>query len=309
MIVHHGYENLKLKRPFVTIGVFDGVHMGHMSLIEHLVGKAGREGGESVIVTFNPHPRLVLSKPGENISYLSTIDEKVNLMEKSSAGHLVIINFTPEFAGMDADTFISRILVKGIGVEYLVMGHDNHLGKGKEGDFERIKVKAARYGFSVERLGKYSSGNDTVSSTSIRMALLEGKLDDANRWLGYHYPLSGTVIEGRGLGKSFGFPTANIKPDDPNKLIPADGVYAVEVITGKNRMKGMLSIGSNPTVSRGEKTKSVEVNIFDFDGDLYGKEITAIFRFRLRDEIHFGSIMDLKQQMKLDQETSLRLLT
>ena len=308
MIVHRGYENLRLNRPYVTIGVFDGVHLGHMSILEKLVAKAEREGGESVIVTFDPHPRLVLSQPGENISYLSTIEEKIMLIERSSAGHLVIIGFTPEFARMDADEFIRRVLVDGIGVEHLAMGHDNHLGRGKEGNYERIKANALRYGFSVERIGKFSSDTHTVSSTSIRQALLGGKLDDANRWLGYHYPLSGTVIEGRGLGKSFGYPTANIRPYDPNKLVPSDGVYAVEVIANNYRMKGMLSIGSNPTVSMGDKKRSVEVNIFDFEGDLYGKDITVIFRFRLRDEKHFGSIAELKQQMDLDREISLDLL-
>jgi riboflavin kinase/FMN adenylyltransferase len=308
MIIHEGYENLKLANPFVTVGVFDGVHLGHKALLDHMASSAVNAGGESVVVTFNPHPRLVLSEKTEGISFLSTLDEKKRLLAKSKIDHLIILNFTRELSNLEAVDFIGEILVERIGVKHLIVGYDNHFGKSKGGDFNKIHECANLFGFKAEQFGGVSSPEGIISSTSIRDALLKGNLEDASRWLGYNYSLTGTVIQGRKLGSSFGFPTANIRPADIWKLIPADGVYAVEVLFDNKQLPGMLSIGFNPTVNKGKCCRSIEAHIFNFDLDLYDKEITVIFRFRLRDEIKFKNVRLLAEQMKLDKQIAMRLL-
>jgi riboflavin kinase/FMN adenylyltransferase len=308
MIIHDGYENLNLVHPVVTVGVFDGVHLGHRALLDYVVSSARKERGESVVVTFNPHPRLVLSEKTGGLTFLSTLDEKKKLLSESPIDHLIIMNFTRELSEMEASLFIQEILVKRIGVKHLIVGYDNHFGKSKKGNFKKIRECAEIYKFTVEQAGGISSPEGIISSTSIRNALLKGQLEDANRWLGYSYSLTGTVIEGRQLGRSFGFPTANIKPDDSHKLIPANGVYAVEALVGKKLFPGMLSIGFNPTVNKGRIIRSIEVHIFDFSGDLYNQAVIIIFRFRLRDEKRFENVKQLAEQMKLDKQEAMRLL-
>jgi riboflavin kinase / FMN adenylyltransferase len=308
MIIHEEYENLKLVDPFVTIGVFDGVHLGHRALLDHLASRAMKAGGESIVITFNPHPRLVLSEKTEGISFLSTLDEKKRLLAKSIIDHLIILNFTRELSNLEAVDFIREILVGRIGVKHLIIGYDNHFGKNKGGDFNRIRECAGFFDFEVEQVEGISSSEGIISSTAIRDALLKGYLEDANGWLGYNYSLTGTVVQGRKLGRLVGFPTANIKPADIYKLIPADGVYAVEVLFDNKQLPGMLSIGFNPTVNKGESRRSVEVHIFNFDMDLYDQTITIIFRYRLRDEVKFENVRLLAEQMKLDKQKAMRLL-
>jgi riboflavin kinase / FMN adenylyltransferase len=308
MIIHRGYKNLNLKHTFVTVGVFDGVHLGHRALLDHLASGADKAGRESVVITFDPHPRLVLSGKKEGIFFLSTLDEKKKLLSESGIGHLIILDFTRELGNMEAVDFIKEILVNNIGVKHLVVGYDNHFGKDQGGDFKRISECAELYNFEAEQVDGVFSQEVIVSSTAIRDALLNGRLEDANRWLGYNYSITGKVVEGRKLGRSLGFPTANIEPADIFKLIPADGVYAVEVLVDDRRVSGMLSIGFNPTVNTDRTKRSIEVHIFDFDMNLYDRMITAIFRFRLRDEMKFENTEQLTEQMKVDRQTALRLL-
>jgi riboflavin kinase/FMN adenylyltransferase len=308
MIIHEGYENLNLVNPFVTVGVFDGVHLGHRALLDRLVSKALKSGGESVVVTFNPHPRLVLSERTEGIFFLSTLDEKKKLLAESRIDHLVILSFTRDLGNMEAVDFIREILVGRIGVNHLIVGYDNHFGKGKGGDFKKIYECAGLFDFTVEQEGGISSSEGIISSTAIRDALIAGRLEEANRWLGYDYSLTGTVIKGRKLGRSFGFPTANMEPSDIYKLIPADGVYAVNVLLNNERLPGMLSIGFNPTVNKNRGSRSIEAHIFDYNMDLYGSTISLIFRFRLRDEKKFDNVKQLSEQMKLDKQAAMRLL-
>lgn len=308
MVIHDGYDNLGLVNPIVTVGVFDGVHIGHRALLGHVTLAAVKSGGESAVITFNPHPRLVLSEQNEGLTCLSTLEEKKKLIAETGISHLIVLRFTKELSEMEADVFIRDILVKEIGVKHLIVGYDNHFGKGRGGDFSKIRECSGIHDIVVEQAEMVSAPGGMVSSSSIREALLNGMLTDANRWLGYDYSLTGTVIEGRKLGRSFGFPTANIKPDDNHKLIPADGVYAVEVISGNEKLRGMLSIGFNPTVTRGRKVRSIEVHIFDFDGDLYNQTVTVIFRFRLRDEKRFDNVKQLAEQMKTDQQDAMSLL-
>jgi riboflavin kinase/FMN adenylyltransferase len=308
MIIHDEYDNLNLKHPFVTVGVFDGVHLGHRALLDQLVFRAKNAGGESVVITFNPHPRLVLSEKTEEPFSLSTFDEKKKLLEQSGIDHLIIMNFSRELGNMDAADFIREILVGKIGVKHLLVGYDNHFGKGKGGDFKKIRECSELYNFEVVQVDGIYAPEGIISSTAIREALLKGRVEDAGRWLGYNYAIAGTVVEGRKIGHKLGFPTANIKPADIYKLIPADGVYAVEVIFDNVKFPGMLSIGYNPTVNTDRTKRSIEVNIFGSEKDLYDHTITAIFRYRLRDERKFENTVQLAEQMKLDKEAALRLL-
>ena len=307
MEIHYGYDNLHFANPVVTMGIFDGVHLGHRVIIDRLKEMAKLIGGESVVVTFEPHPRLVLSKERAGISFLSTPAEKIMLLENAGVDHLVIINFTKALSNLEPYDFIRDILVEKTGVKHLIVGYDHHFGKSRKGDFAKIAECAAIFGFTVEQVAQVTTQDGTVSSTSVREALLGGRLETANRLLGYNYMLSGTVTTGRGIGRSLGFPTANIIPGDNFKLIPADGVYAVRTIIGGRQLKGALSIGSNPTVSSAGK-RSVEVNIFDFDSDIYGQEITVVFMYRLRDEIRFDSPESLVRQIELDKQQAIRLL-
>jgi riboflavin kinase / FMN adenylyltransferase len=308
MIIHEGYEGLNLRRPVVTLGIFDGVHRGHRTLLDTLVLRAGEVNGESVVITFHPHPRLVLEKNKKELTFLSTMDEKKALLDKARVDHLVIIEFTAKFSTIKPSDFIEDILVGKIRTRHLIIGHDHHFGYRGEGDYETVRNYATSLGFKVEQVQGVQTEEGAISSSLIRESLLKGNLKDANKCLGYSYSLKGLVIEGRKIGRKIGFPTANINPCYKYKLIPGDGVYAVEVQLDGYRYPGMLSIGRNPTVSRSGVKRSIEVNLFNFEGDIYGKELELVFRFRLRDEIKFDNIEQLSQQMELDRMLAIRLL-
>lgn len=308
MIIHEGYEDLHLISPVVTLGIFDGVHRGHMALLNSLVSRAEMAKGESVVVTFSPHPRLVLDQHNASISFLTTMEEKKVLLEKANVDHLIVIEFTREFSEIPACDFVKDILVEKIGTRYLIIGYNHHFGRRGEGDFNTIKKCSEELDFVVEQVQGFHTEEGAISSTSIREALLNGKLDEANKWLGYSYSLSGTVIEGKKIGKSIGFPTANIEPDSEYKLIPGNGVYAVEVKLDGTVYPGMMSIGSNPTVNTDLRFRSIEVNILNFERDIYGKRISVVFRKRLRDEKKFDNLKQLTEQMIQDKLDTLKEL-
>jgi riboflavin kinase/FMN adenylyltransferase len=308
MIIHKGYKNLRLNAPVVTMGIFDGVHLGHRSLLDYLVIRSWQVGGESAVITFHPHPRLVLEKNRKGFTFLSTMEEKIAMLEKAGIGHLIIIDFTLAFSKIEACDFVQKILVREIGTKHLIIGYDHHFGHHGDGNFNTIKNCAVSMGFKVEQVRGLHSESGAISSTAIREALLKGSVEEAARWLGYNYTFRGKVVEGRKIGRKLGFPTANIRPDDRHKLVPADGVYAVEVKMDGKSMKGMLSIGTNPTINKTAVRRSIEVNIFDFGEEIYGRNMDIIFRFRLRDEIKFAGIQQLSQQMADDKEKALRLL-
>jgi riboflavin kinase/FMN adenylyltransferase len=309
MFIHYNYSKTNISYPVVTLGVFDGVHRGHTKLLESVVTSANRTGGESVAITFDPHPRLVLSDNIGGFSYLSTLNEKEKLIGKTGINHLVVIPFNKEISSLSALDFIRQILVKELKTAHLVVGYDHHFGRGREGNYDLIVKWGKEFGFGVEQFEEVSTPGGIISSTSIREALLTGRLGEANNWLGYSYSVTGNVVKGREIGRKLGFPTANVNPDDPYKLIPSNGVYAVEVIYGSRVLKGMLNIGTNPTVNSDPSIRTIEVNIFDFDEGIYGKEITVLFRFRLRDEIMFETTDSLAEQMSLDRERALKLLS
>lgn len=308
MIIHKDYRNLRISDPFVTVGVFDGVHLGHQALLRQLVAAAREKGSESVVITFDPHPKHVLSQDNENLLFLTTLTEKGKLLEKLMVDHLIVINFTKDLGNIEARDFIRDVLVKSIGIKHLLVGYNNQFGKARGGDISKIREYARVYGFTVDQAEGVSGEEGIISSTAIREALLSGDLANANKWLGYSYQVTGKVVEGKKLGRSLGFPTANIKPDEDLKLIPANGVYAVEVLIENELRQGVLSIGYNPTVDPGRKTRSIEVNIFDFEDDLYGKSVTVFFRYRLRDEKRFENTDQLRKQMAHDRDEALKLL-
>ncbi|MCX6326004.1 MAG: bifunctional riboflavin kinase/FAD synthetase [Bacteroidia bacterium] len=309
MIIHEGYKNINIVSPVVTLGIFDGVHRGHRALLDDLVSRAKEMEGESVVITFSPHPRLALEQNPANLSFLTTMEEKKVLLEKTNVGHLIIIEFTKQFSRISACDFIKEILVGKIGTKHLIIGYNHHFGRSGEGDFDTIKQCAESLDFIVEQVQGFHTEEGAISSSLIREALLWGRLDDANKWLGYYYSISGTIVEGRQIGRSLGFPTANIIPGYQYKLIPANGVYAVQVQLDGLIYPGMLSIGSNPTVNNDSNARSIEVHILNFDENIYGKAISVIFRKRLREEIKFDNTKQLAEQMEFDKQQVLLLLT
>ncbi len=310
MEVHYGYEGITLNNPVITMGVFDGVHRGHRMLINKVVNEARKRGVDSVVVTFDPHPRIVLDSKTENLRFLTDINERILLLQETGIDHLIIIPFTKELSNLTACEFIESILCKKLGVNHLVSGFNHHFGKKHEGTGDTILECSRRFGFTVSREGALTSGDIVVSSSEIRDLLSEGNVEKAAELLGYPYFLSGRVVLGKKLGRNIGFPTANIEPQFKYKLIPADGVYAVniDIDDSGESLIGMLNIGTRPTVSNGGDTKTIEVHIINFDGDIYGREVRVRFRFRLRDEMKFESVKHLSEQLKADRIRTLSLL-
>lgn len=308
MRIYNNLHNFKAKKPVVTIGTFDGVHKGHHIVLNRLKDIARQSGGETVVFTFYPHPRLVLAPEEQNLRLLTTLDEKISLIGQANIHHMIVYPFTAEFAKLSYAEFVKKVLVDEIGTVSLVVGYDHRFGKNREGGFEYLQKCAEIYGFNIEKLDVLLLNEVNVSSTRIRNALESGDIFTANQYLGYRYTLHGKVVEGQKLGRTIGFPTANIESSDIHKLIPGYGVYAVEVEIEGKEYKGMLNIGSRPTFNLNADQRSIEVNIFDFDGEIYGKEVTLVFIGKIRDERKFPGKDALVQQLLLDKESSLRIL-
>ncbi len=309
MQIHYGLDKFNAIRPVVTIGTFDGVHLGHCKVIENLRKISKDSLGESVIFTFYPHPRTVVSSQDGYIRLLTTQEEKIVLLQKMGIEHLIIYPFTEEFSKLTYDEFVKKILVGQMHINSLVIGYDHRFGKGRQGDFESLAQLSKQLDFKIERLDELELEDSAVSSTRIRRALEEGDVHEANLNLGYEYILMGKVIEGRQLGRKLGFPTANIETLDPLKLVPGDGVYAVRVEIYGTVYKGMLNIGVRPTVDYNADHRSIEVHIFDFNQDLYHSRITLRFVEKLRNEQKFPDLETLRQEMVRDQERALSLLS
>jgi riboflavin kinase / FMN adenylyltransferase len=306
-IYHHIHEFKRLSNAIVTIGSFDGVHKGHQKILQRLVELAQDTKGETVVMTFWPHPRAVLSPERNDLKLLSTIEEKTELLSRYGIDHLLIIPFSKEFSEISPEDFISSILINTIGTKKLVVGYDHRFGKDRAGDFELLEDKSKEYNFEVEEISREDVKNIGVSSSIIREALLKGDIKTATEYLGRPYELSGKVAEGRKLGRTIGFPTANIEPSDSCKLIPADGVYAVLVEAGKQIHKGMMNIGMRPTVNG--HSRKIEVNIFNFSKDIYNESLVAHFIERLRDEEKFAGLDELKSQLYKDKELTESILS
>lgn len=306
MKVYTNIDDFKgVKNSIVTTGTFDGVHLGHQKLISRLKDVAKGASGETVLLTFSPHPRMVLFPDDNELKLLNSIPEKIELLERYGVDHLIIYPFTKEFSRLTSTEFVRNILVNSIQTKRLVIGYNHHFGRNREGSFEHLKEYGPLYGFEVEEIPAKDIDHIQISSTKIRNALLIGDIKTATTYLGHEYTLTGTVVKGKQLGRTIGFPTANIQVNDNYKLIPGDGVYAVKVKYKSNFYGGMLNIGNNPTVEG--KGKSIEVNIFDFDKAIYGDEVTIYFIGRLRDEVKFNNLDELKEQLAKDKKESLSL--
>lgn len=296
----------KISNAIVTSGTFDGVHIGHQKILNGISEQAKQCGGKSVVLTFWPHPRFIINPNEKGLKLLSTFEEKSRLIKESNIDYLVKLPFTKEFSKLSSEQFIRQILIDKIGTKKLVIGYDHHFGKNREGSFDYLKANTKKFGFEVQEIPRLDVDHIGVSSTKIRNALAYGKVEVANEFLGRQYELTGTVVHGEKLGVQIGFPTANIEVKEAYKLIPGNGVYAVKVSVGDQVYGGMMNIGLRPTV--GGNSQKLEVNIFDFSGDLYSKSISISFVKWLRDEIKFESISDLKNQLENDQITAKAFL-
>jgi riboflavin kinase/FMN adenylyltransferase len=307
MKVHYGYKNLSFKNPVITIGVFDGVHLGHRMLLRRVVAEAEKSGSDAVAVTFDPHPRIVLTGDPSHLRFLTDIEERIYLLRETGIGHLVIIPFTPELSRMTASEFIDEILCRHLGVSHLVAGFDHHFGRRHEGDNNTISDCSSRMDFRVTKEEPFIVDGKPVSSSSIRALLEKGDVSKASELLGYEYFLRGKVVSGKRIGRNLGFPTANIEPLFAYKLIPSYGVYAVEVEVGGDKGKhiAMLNIGINPTIAGNDGKRTIEAHIIGFESDLYGRDITVRFHSRLRDEMKFDNVDSLVARMVQDREMTI----
>lgn len=308
MKVYHSLEEVStLNKTIVTSGTFDGVHLGHIKILNRLITLAKSEAKETVVITFWPHPRFVLSAEKEPIGLLSSLEEKLATFDQLGIDHVLVIPFTLEFSKISSKEFLSEILVKTLGASKLVIGYDHKFGQNREGSFDYLQANSGLYGFEVEEIPEEDVDDIGISSTRIRKAIGEGDVELASKYLGRHYSVLGIVETGQKLGRTIGFPTANIKISEPHKLLPLDGVYAVKVRVEGGLYLGMMNIGFRPTVNGINRT--VEVHLFDFEKDIYNKDITVFFVQRIRSEKKFAGIEELKKQLAQDKETAISILS
>jgi len=303
MQVHRGWDNLpSFENMILTIGTYDGVHFGHQQIIKHITELAKETGMESVLLTFHPHPRLVL-KPDFDLKLITTIDEKVNLLANYGLDHIVICPFSPEFAAVPAELYVKDVLVKHFLPKKIVIGYDHRFGKGRSGGLELLTELEADFNYQVIEIPKQTIDDLSVSSTKVRNYLLEGKIAAANELLAHPFTLSGEVVSGDKIGRTLGFPTANLSINNPHKLIPPSGVYAIKSKVNNEWFNGLLSIGNKPTFGD-NLAQFVEAYFFDFDQDIYGKRLEVVLIDKIRGEIKFDSTEALIEQMHADVATA-----
>lgn len=300
MKVYRSLEEFeKGEHTVATIGTFDGLHLGHKTILNRIQTLAKEKGGESLLISFHPHPRLVIFPENNPLRLLHTLDEKIKMLEEMGLDKLLLIPFTKEFSRTSSKSFIRDILAHQVGISHIVIGYDHHFGKNRTGGIEELREYSRALNYEVEEIPAQAIDDANISSTKIRNALLEGDVKTARTYLGYDYGFSGTVIHGEKMGRKLGYPTANMDPLDKLKLIPADGVYFVRTYVGDESFYGMMSIGVKPTV--GEFDRSYEVNILDFDRDIYGEVIRVEFLEYIRGEKKFDSLQDLIRGMREDE--------
>lgn len=322
-IYHNLSEFTKLDNAIVTIGTFDGVHFGHQKIIKQLVEKAKTDGGESVILTFFPHPRMIIDPENQDLKMINTINEKAEILKSLGVDHLIITPFTRDFSNQLPDDYIKNTLVNNIGTKHIIIGYDHRFGKDRSGNLADLKTAGLHFGFTVEEIMEQDIHDVAVSSTKIRQALLAGDVSLAADYLGYPFSIFGRVIKGDKIGRTIGFPTANIFVEETYKLIPGDGIYAVTVemnsdltvtdskTTSENptvnlkplTFKGMAYIGQRPTING--MTRNIEVNIFDFNREIYGQDIKMNFLKFLRHDVKFTGLEALTVQLQKDKEATL----
>ena len=307
------YKNIdalpEFKNAVITIGTFDGVHLGHKQIIKQLLKEAREVAGTPVLITFHPHPKQVIASTQKPISILNSPEEKYELLHDAGISNIVVVPFTKDFAEQPADNYIKDFLVEKFHPHTIIIGYDHRFGKDRTGDYRLLENEAGKFGYTVKEIPEHVLQNVTISSTKIREALLNGDIETANEFLGYNYFFSGLVIEGNKLGRTIGYPTANLQIADEQKLIPANGVYAVEVkVEGFDKVyKGMMNIGVRPTIDGTNRV--TEVNIFDFDETIYGKSVKVFLVKRLRSEIKFNGLDALKEQLAKDKQDTIAALS
>lgn len=303
MKIYHSIQEFRSEaKTIVTLGTFDGVHKGHKSILQKLTSSSTSSGCESVVLTFFPHPRMVLQQ-NSDLKLLNTMEEKAGLLKKEGVQHLIIHPFDHAFSRLTAEEFVKDILVDSLNICKIIIGHDHRFGRNRTANIDDLIRFGQEYGFEVEKISALEIDEVSVSSTKIRNALLEGNIEKANNYLGYPYFINGIVAEGKKLGRTINFPTANIEVKEDYKLIPANGVYVVSSVIDGKTVQGMMNIGTRPTVNGIGRT--IEVHYHDFNADLYGREIKVSIHQRLRDEVKFESVDALKQQLEKDRQQSL----
>ena len=306
MKVFHSINQFESKsKTIVTLGTFDGVHVGHRKIIERLLFSAKEMDCESLVLTFFPHPRMVLQKDSD-VKLLNTIEEKSDLLAKTGLDNLVIHPFDQAFSRLTAEEFVKNILVDAFNIKKIIIGHDHRFGRNRTANIDDLIAFSKIYDFEVEQISVQEINDVAVSSTKIRNAILDGNIELANTYLDYKYSFEGKIVKGKQLGRTIGFPTANFELENNYKLIPENGVYIIESQLNKRMFFGMMNIGFNPTV--GGNAKTIEVYYFDFDDDLYNKKISVSILHRLRSEQKFDSLEALKKQLNLDKSASLNFI-
>jgi riboflavin kinase/FMN adenylyltransferase len=309
MQVHRDIENLPgFRKAVITIGTFDGVHAGHRQIINKLKSEAQQISGESVIITFHPHPRKVISSAILGVRLINTLDEKIEVLSGLGIDHLVIVPFTDAFANQPAEDYIRNFLFEKFHPDTIIIGYDHRFGRERLGDYRLLEKTAPEYGFKIKEIPKHILEEIAISSTNIREAILHNDIEMANKLLGYTFFFEGEVVHGNKLGRQLGYPTANLQVQDAEKIIPGDGIYAVycEVIGESSNYKGMMSIGFRPTVDG--KKRVIEVNVFDFNKEIYGKTLRVYVKKFLRAEVKFNNLEDLVKQIDQDKVESLKIL-
>jgi riboflavin kinase/FMN adenylyltransferase len=321
MQVHRDINNLPFfKNAAITIGTFDGVHSGHLQIINQLKKEAQKDNGETVIITFDPHPRMILNQQSNKppIQLLNTLPEKIELLNKQGIDHLVIVPFTVEFSNQSADEYIADFLVSKFKPKTIIIGYDHRFGKDRTGDYKLMEKYQQTFNYEVKEIPQHVLHHVIISSTKIRQALKDGDITTANECLGYDYFFEGKVIKGNQLGRTLGYPTANLQINNTNKLVPADGIYAVSVsirkepndsntgFVAESHHPGMLSTGWRPTI--GDNKKMIEVNIFDFNEDIYDRDLRVYIKQFMRKELRLNNLDELKEQIAIDEINAKKIL-
>ena len=308
MKIYNNFSDfVKVPNAIVTIGTFDGVHLGHQAILKDMVKTAKEIGGETVVITFYPHPRQVLNINAANLRFITTQEEKLQLLEKSGVDNVVVVNFTKEFSRVSSEDFIRDYIIEHINPVKLVIGYDHHFGNNRMGDFSLLSEMQNKYNFKVQRIEAHDVENIAVSSTKIRLSLQQGDVSRANALLGYQFSYIGKVVSGNKIGREIGYRTANLDVKREFRLIEMPGVYATYADFEGKTYKSMTYIGKKPTINDGSE-ENIEVHIFDFDGDIYEKDLKIRFVKRIRDERKFDSLEDLKRQLEIDEKQIRELL-
>ena len=306
MAVFFDIQNLPVfKNSVLTVGTFDGVHKGHRAILKEVADHAAKVNGESILLTFEPHPRKLLF-PDQPLGIITPLHKKIQLITDAGIQHIVVVPFTREFAGMSAHEYVAQFMVGIFHPHSIIIGYDHRFGHDRKGDIKLLEEHAPAYNYELIEIPAQLIDDAAVSSTKIRNAITGGHMEEATHMLGRHYSFKGTVVHGNKLGRTLGYPTANLQPEEPEQIIPALGIYAIQAGVNGQLYNGMMSIGYNPTVTD-KKELRIEANLFDFDRDIYGDTIEIFFIKKLRDEQKFDSLEALVQQLHNDKEESLKL--